>query len=125
MKKRSAIPGFTLIEVLIALTVLALSAMAVVSQTGQSLNQLNQLQQKTIALAIAENQLNRLQLGDNWPGIGRSDTQLSYANQRWYIESDISNTSDPWLRKIEISVSSEALGKDYPLVSLIGYRGRY
>lgn len=117
--------GFTLLEVLIALAVLALSAMAVLRQTGQSLPQQQQLADKTVALVLAKNRLAMYQAADTWPATGRDSQRIDYAGIRWQVDTDISATSEAWLRKIEVSVQRSQQGEDYPAVTLVAYRGRY
>jgi general secretion pathway protein I len=118
--------GFTLLEVLIALTILAVLATAVMTQTGTSINQLQRLEQKTSALWIAEYQMNRLRVADNWPALGRSSSIIDYADQQWQVNTEVSTTSEPWLRKIELSVGPYSVDlKQIPSTSLTAYRGRY
>jgi general secretion pathway protein I len=128
--------GFTLLEVLVALAVLAISALAVINQTGQSLTQLQRLQAKTIATVVAENRLRLLHINPQWPGVGRQSLSISFAEQQWLVETEVTNTSEPWLRKIEVTVShsdftsvagsnsrSTISVQPIELVSLIAYRG--
>jgi len=118
--------GFTLLEVLIALTILAISSLAVLRQTGQSLSQLQQLEQKNIAVYIAENRLAEITVSDTWPDSGSSSNTVTIAGQQWTVGSDISNTSDPWLKRIDVSVSQEISGgKAVSIASLTSYKGRY
>ncbi len=116
--------GFTLLEVLVALAVLAISSIAVLSQTRQSLAQLEQLQLKTVALVVAENRLNSLRITEQWPSTGRQSQSVSFADLQWQVTTDVSSTSEPWLRKIEITVSPSD-NEELSLVNLTGYRGRY
>lgn len=124
MTARNQSTGFTLLEVLIALAILAISATAVIRQTGGSLSQLSALEAKTVATVLAENQLNLAIMADAFPASGRSSRTVTFNELDWLVSTEISNTSDPWLRKIEISVSLEN-DTDAPLANLIGYRGRY
>ena len=119
------IAGFTLLEVLIALAVLAISSLAVLSQTGQSIKQLQLLEAKTMALWIAENQLNTLRASDQWPGLGRRSQRMSMVNQEWIISTEISATSEPWLRKVTVDVSTDVAGSEVALLTLTGYKGKY
>ena len=115
--------GFTLLEVLIALTILAISSMAVITQTGQSLNQLAQLRLKTVAMVIAENQINRARITEQWPATGRSTDILSAQDQSWVVNMEVTATSEPWLRKMTVTVSLHEDGDEFPLASLVAYRG--
>ena len=114
--------GFTLLEVLIALAILAISSLAILGQAGQSLSQLQQLQLQTHANAVAENQMSALQIMPDWPSLGMSSQLVTLADQQWQVNTDVTTTSEPWLRKIEITVTygdqNEAV-----LTRLIGYRG--
>lgn len=116
--------GFTLLEVLIALAILAVSATSIVRQTGNSLTQLSQLEATTTANLLAESQLDRLTASDMYPATGRASEGVSANGREWIIRTQISATSEPWLRKIEVSVSEQS-ADDQPLAILVGYKGRY
>ncbi len=121
--------GFTLLEVLIALAILTVSALAVLSQAGQSLTQIQQLQLRSTAMVVAENQLTLLHIQPDWPGLGTRSNTVMASDSQWNVQTSVSATSDPWLRKIEVNVhygdqynsnSSSAV-----LAHLVSYRGRY
>jgi general secretion pathway protein I len=116
--------GFTLLEVLIALSILAISSIAVMTQIGQSVRQIEQLELKTMALWIAENQITTMQITEQWPGTGRQSQALSVAHQRWVIDTQISTTANPMMRKIEVTVGINQAGQSMPMVSLVAFRGR-
>lgn len=115
------ISGFTLLEVLIALAILAISSLAVLGQSGQSLSQLRYLQQQTDAIILAENQLNSLQILAQWPPTGSSTQTVIVAEREWQINTEVSSTTDPWLRKIVVTVTEQ--DQQAILAQLTGYRG--
>ncbi|MBL4827533.1 MAG: type II secretion system minor pseudopilin GspI [Spongiibacteraceae bacterium] len=117
--------GFTLLEVLIALAILAISSIAVVGQAGQSIRQLEQLELKTMALWIADNQIAVYQMNEQWPNTGHQSLSLDVLDQEWLVSTQVSATSDPMLRKIEVSVALDNGREPVDLLSLIAYRGRY
>lgn len=118
--------GFTLLEVLIALTILAFSSLAVLRQTGQSLSQLQQLEEKNIAMTIVESRIAEFSIAQTWPVTGRSSKVVAVANRQWNVHSEVSSTSDPWLRKIEVwVVHKESSEQDSPIATLTAYKGRY
>ena len=95
------------------------------SQTGQSIKQAQHLALKTNALWLAENHLNSLRAAPEWPNAGSSSEQLSMMGDDWTVATEVTTTSDPWLRKIAVSMH---LGDGYEgdaLISLVGYRGRF
>ncbi|MFT5692044.1 MAG: general secretion pathway protein I [Oceanicoccus sp.] len=118
--------GFTLLEVLIALTILAISSLAVLRQTGQSLSQLQQLEEKNIAIYIVESRIAEFSISQIWPETGRSSKVVTVAGRQWNVNSEISSTSDPWLRKIDVwVVHKESNDQDSPVAALTFYKGRY
>ncbi len=46
-------------------------------------------------------------------------------DQDWLINTQVSSTADPWLRKIEVEVAVDIDGAELSLVSLTGFKGRY
>ena len=119
MKER----GFTLLEVLIALAILAIASAAVISQTSSSIHNLDRLELKNTALWIADNQLAYIQSLPDWPALGRRSESFDMAGQQWRIDTSIEATSEPWLRKVDVTVGLD--GADINLISLTAFRGRY
>lgn len=121
MRNRS---GFTLLEVLIALAILAISATAIIRQTGNNLSQLSTLENKTVAALMAESTIDKLLASESFPEIGRSTERVTFNASEWQINIAVTSTSEPWLRKVTVGVSQGA-NPDYVLVSLTSFRGRY
>ena len=65
--------GFTLLEVLVALTIVALALGALISTSGSHASSAGYLKQKTIAHWVAMNEITRLQVEKAWPGKGVED----------------------------------------------------
>ena len=59
--------GFTLLEVLVALAVLAIGLGAIITAAGQSAGNVSYLRDRTLAAWVAENKLNELLLAQAWP----------------------------------------------------------
>lgn len=59
--------GFTLLEVLVALAIFAMVAASVLSASARSLQNASRLEDKTLAMWIADNRLNELQLEQTPP----------------------------------------------------------
>ncbi len=126
-KRRALVAGFTLLEVLIALAVLAISSLAIIGQVGQNLSRVQQLQLQTTAIVAAENQMAMIQISPDWPGLGVRTSTVTLADAQWLVETDVSTTSDPWLRKVEVTVNygDPVDRRESPaiLARLVSYRG--
>jgi general secretion pathway protein I len=117
--------GFTLLEVLVALAVLALSAAAVLRQTQLGVQQQQRLELKTYAMWIADDELAGIIAAPNWPPVGRSAHRINVREMEWEVTTDVQATTDPDLRKILVSVNLAQAPADTALVAFTAYRGHY
>jgi general secretion pathway protein I len=118
--------GFTLLEVLIALAILAVSAAAVLRQTQLEVKQQLELELKTYAMWVADDTLSTLYAQSQWPPLGRIDNKVVFRDQNWLVTTDVQATPDPLLRKIEVGVNlADVDNGEHKLVSFVTYRGRY
>lgn len=113
--------GFTLIEVLVALAVLALALAAAIRGGGAYVGNQVYLQERTLAHWVARNALIELQLDERWPGIGERSGSVEMADQEWEWRAKIEQSPDEDLRRIDVSVwrGTKAVGE--PLAGLSGF----
>lgn len=114
--------AFTLLEVLVALAVLAMGLGAVMKVSASQATQLAYIKNKTIALWVAENKANEIQMED-WPETGTRTGREFMATQEWQWKVKISNTADKDLRRMDIEVN-HITDKGEPLVRFIAFKGR-
>ena len=122
--------GFTLVELLVALVVVAMTAMTVSSAVGNIVSQTYVLERRAVAHWVAENQLARAQLGrvNNLDPVatGRNTERVVMSGRTWRINQEISETTHPWLRRVDIEVFEVVDDDDVgPLDRLVGFIGRY
>lgn len=115
-------PGFTLIEVLVALAIIAVALSAGMRALAQSADGASSLKARTLALWVAENRLARAQLGDPAPAAGIASGDEVQAGLTLAWRQTVSATPNPAFRKIEIVVS-EPGQPEYALARLVGYLG--
>ncbi len=112
--------GFTLLEVLVALAVLAIVMGAIIKAVAESVDNLAYLRDKTVASWVALNKINEVRLQKNWSGSGTTQGSTEMADREWHWELRISKTADQDLRRLDIAVRSQI--NDPPLVELIAFR---
>lgn len=116
--------GFTLLEVLIALSIFAICASTLIQQSGRSIRQAAYLETRTQASWIAENELERLRLSELFSPAGTQEKEIIFAKRQWFVSQEITNTTHKDLRKAVIRVreGSDPAGAFYELT---GFLGRY
>jgi general secretion pathway protein I len=113
--------GFTLIEVLVALAIVAVALSAGMRALAQSADGASTLKARTLALWVAENRLARAQLGDS-SGSTSATGQEMQAGVVFAWRQTIGPTPNPAFRRIEIVVTDPG-EPDYALARLVGYIG--
>jgi general secretion pathway protein I len=97
--------GFTLLEVMVALVIVALGLMAAFGQVNQSLNAASRLRTMTLAHWIAVDQITRLRVLGEFPAIGSSSDEVEMANTRWVYKTKVTKADLETLRVIDVSVA--------------------
>jgi general secretion pathway protein I len=107
-RRPSACGGFTLIEVLIALGIVAL-ALAAGSQATMSLTR-NAQRQSDLLLAdlCAENELAKARLARQMPAVGDSGSICVQAGVSFNVTTSIIATLNPNFRRVDVQVRDEA-----------------
>jgi general secretion pathway protein I len=114
--------GFTLVEVLVALAILAVALAAGFRSVAQSADGATALKARTLALWVAQNRLAAAQLETPTPTTGERSGSAVQAGEAFSWHETIGGTPNPAFRKIEITVADAAV-PDYVLVRLVGYIG--
>ena len=96
--------GFTLIEAMVALIIVALGMMAVDSQLNRYVVAAAFVEQKTLASWIATNKLTELSVANVWPALGKDEEDLDFAGQKWRCLIEVSETPVENLRRVDVSV---------------------
>lgn len=110
--------GFTLLEVLIALALLAILMASTIKITANNINNLVYLENKTLASVIASNHDVALRLSQQQPDTTDGWDQMSGRRWYWTIKQTGSGLSGVLIYRIDVFLE----GDKEPLVSLMSHR---
>ena len=109
--------GFTLLEVMIALLILTVSIGSLMLTMIEMNKNQTFLKSKTIALWIAENEVNELRLGIDSASSSPSQAEKTslMANSNWQVFYDVSPTTDNNIESIQVRVQDQNKTISYQL----------
>jgi len=94
--------GFTLLEVLIALAIVAMAVGALLGTITSSASNISYLRSKTIAEWVALNHLTEVRISQQMPDTGRRTGYTVMAGMRWQWEQEVIETSIKGMFRIEV-----------------------
>lgn len=112
--------GFTLIEILVALAIVAIGLAAAVRATSQVIAGAESARLRLVATWVAQDRLAEHSARADWlaPGTGTGSASQGPFTFAW--RETVSETSDPSLRRIDIAVAG-AERPEYVVARLTGY----
>jgi general secretion pathway protein I len=124
-RRRTAIPtsGFTLIEVLAALVIVALGMLGAIEAVTQQARAGVYLRDKTLAHWIAMNVLTEHRLQAAPPPVAESSDEVEFAGQRWHWTMRVSQTQVQSLRRMDVTVRPVESADDVALATVSGFYG--
>jgi general secretion pathway protein I len=98
--------GFTMIEVLVALAIIAVALAASLRAVGSLANGEADLHRRLLAGWSADNELAQLRLTHTWPDLGTRTFDCSQGNLRLTCTDRVTATPNPIFRRVEVFVAS-------------------
>ena len=99
--------GFTLIEVLVALAILAVTLGAGVKAAGALVLNAQRQQQMAAAQWCADNHLTELKLSRAFPGAGSTDFNCEQLGVRYRGQLRTQNTPNPNFRRVDVQIFND------------------
>jgi general secretion pathway protein I len=112
--------GFTLVEILVALAIIAVALTAGLRALAQSTDGAAALRDRTLALWVAQNRIALATLESPSPAPGRRQGTATQAGSVFAFTETISATPNPAFHKIEVVVEQPG-APDYALARLTGF----
>jgi len=113
--------GFTLIEVLVALAIVALALMAGARVTASLTHNAQRQSDAMLAQICADNVLIQLRLFQQLPSVGVTHIACEQAAQNFDVALTVNTTPNPAFRRVDAQV----FGAQYPVLRVTTVVGRY
>lgn len=113
--------GFTLLEIMIALLIVAVALGGAIKSMGNSASNSIALSDKAFAQWVGMNQFTRLRLSGEWPKPGESKGEEEMAHRKWAWVQKISKTEEKKVNRVEISVWDSANKDVDPTTNIVGF----
>jgi general secretion pathway protein I len=116
--------GFTLVEVLVALVVVALGLTALMVAVNGTARTSGFLRDKSLAQWIALNRLSEVRLNVTKFGQNKDTGELDFGNRKWHYDTRYFDTSIASMKRVVVRVYlGEAKTKGNPLAQAVGFLG--
>ena len=113
--------GFTLLEVMVALIIVAFALTALTASMNQMIDAANTLRERTFASWIAQNKITEMRLANVIPEVTATSGEIEFGNTEWEWRAVVSETGIENFRRIDVSVSH--YGSEYVILTVTGFIG--
>lgn len=113
--------GFTLVEVMVALSIVAFSLTAIAASMNQMVDAANTMRERTYASWIAQNKIAELRLANVTPEVSSTSGEVEFANTDWTWRTVVSETGIDLFYRVDVSVS--LAGSEYVIRTVTGFIG--
>ena len=97
--------GFTLLEVIVALAVVALGLIAAFNGVIQITSGASYMRERTLASWVAMNELTRIRVDGTFPEVSESDGEVEYGLSTYRWSANVSETGVDNLRRIDMEIA--------------------
>lgn len=135
VRSTSRSKGFTLVEVLVAMVIVAFGMGAVLTALTSAADNVTRMREKTFAEWVGLNQLAIARLQATAPATGGTEGDVDFGARKWHWQQTVENIDIPGIRRLTIRVrlaeptpaatsgSKPAADKLSWLATVIGFRG--
>lgn len=117
--------GFTLIEVIVALGIIATAMASVMMTVSANVQNATGLKERTFAHWVAMNKMNELLIENEseWPAVKKTDGSVLMAEHEWFWEQEVEKTEVDTIRRVHIRVRVNE-EDEFPMTTLVGFVGK-
>lgn len=115
--------GFTLIEVMVALLVVALGMLGAITAVSQAAGNGGYLRERSVAHWVAMNRLTETRLQKNAPPIAKTSDEVEMGGRKWKWTMNVTQTQVESMRRIDVTVRPIEAPETSSLASITGFYG--
>ena len=123
MSRIRAHRGFTIIEVMVALAIVAFSLTAIAASMGQMIDAANAMRDRTYASWIAQNKIAELRLANELPEPSETSGEIEFAGTTWAWTAKIEAVPAGIENFFQVHVSVSYPGDENAVRTVIGFIG--
>jgi general secretion pathway protein I len=97
--------AFTLVEVMVALAIIALSLTAVAAKMSRMIDTSNSMRERTYASWIAQNKIAEMRLANVLPDVSTTSGEVDYANVTWRWRAIVAESGIENLYRVDVEIS--------------------
>ena len=113
--------GFTLMEMMVAMTILAVGMGAIISASAGAAHNATILRDKEVARWVALNKLTEMQVLQQWSTTDQKGS-VDMLKTKWHWVARIQKVQDPDLRRVDVEVRRDP-SSDSHIYSITGFVG--
>lgn len=102
---KSAARGFTLLEMLVALAIVAIGLTAALRASGVGIEGVGEYRSHMLALWLAQNIVAERTARGDWPAPTTATSEVAFANRSFVVRQEIKATPNPRFRRLDVMVA--------------------
>lgn len=122
LRQKNRSRGFTLIEVMLALSIFSLAALGALQVASAHLRSISVIEERTFATMVASNRMAQVYSSEQWPPQNGAAGRMVMAERPWYWRQEVVATVTDGLREVTVIVSAEENGTE--AARLVGFVGQ-
>jgi general secretion pathway protein I len=123
MRRPDSTLGFTLIEVVVALAIVAIGMFALFSAVSDATNNSAYLRDRTFASWVAENRIAEVRLSGEFPSVDETEGDVEFAGTQWHWTATVSQTPVKGMRRLDVHVRRAEDPAGSSLAQMTGFLG--
>ncbi|MBP9742929.1 MAG: type II secretion system minor pseudopilin GspI [Burkholderiales bacterium] len=116
--------GFTLIECLVALLIVAIVLASATKAIGSAILDVQDSYTREVANWVADNEYNQFYLDGTFPDLGNSTKEVTMAGINFVEQITVSTTPNQYFRQVTIAVSEKS-HPNYVLFKTVSFIAQY